>query len=305
MPDVTAIIVTYNRRALLARCLTSLRAQTHPLKRVIVVDNKSSDGTIGELEERGWLTEPGWELLALAENGGGAGGFFTGMKHAVDTESEWLWMMDDDAEPHPDALEKLVEVAINPDNVYGSLAVHQEETAWLTTVLKPDLGEVAHSSKVPHSAVVQSLPFLGFMIHSHLIRRIGLPDAGYFIAADDIEYCLRAQGAGAEIIVAGMSRIEHPKSRPYKIRILGRTLTALALPPWKRYYDTRNRVLISRKYYGIRFFTQTIPGSLVRFASTLILEPNKFAQAHAFLAGFLDGILGIKGKRHEIWRIKT
>lgn len=32
-------------------------------------------------------------------------------------------------------------------------------------------------------------------------------------------------------------------------------------------------------------------------------EPRKLAQLHAFTAGFIDGLLGIKGRRHVWWRI--
>ena len=300
---ITAIIVTYNRLPLLRKALTANAAQTLQPTRLLIVDNASTDGTREMLVAEGWPDRPGVELLALPENTGGAGGFAVGLKHAIDNGAEWVWMMDDDAEPHQDALEQLMRVATDPMRVYGSLAVCGDETSWLTTVLDPPLGEVDQPRDVPACAQVQSLPFLGFLIHRDLVARIGLPDAGYFIAADDVEYCVRAQRAGAKVMIAGNSRIEHPKSRPYKVRVLGRTLTCLALPPWKRYYDTRNRLLIARTHYGMRLFTQTIPGSLVRLAAALLKEPRKLAQLHAFTAGFIDGLLGIKGRRHVWWRI--
>lgn len=302
--DIVSIVVTYNRKSLLRKALSAHVAQTLQASHLLVVDNASTDGTREMLKTEGWLDRPGVELLALPENTGGAGGFAAGMKLAFESGAEWVWMMDDDAEPHPEALEQLMRVATDPSHVYGSLAVCGNETSWLTTVLNPPLGEVEHPEDVPEYAEVQSLPFLGFLIHRDLVARIGLPDTGYFIAADDVEYCIRAQRAGAKIIMAGRSRIEHPKSRPYKVKVLGRTLTCLALPPWKRYYDTRNRLLIARKHYGIKLFTQTIPGSLVRLLASLWQEPDRPAQLRAFCAGFWDGLWGIKGKRHEKWGIK-
>ncbi|THU03711.1 glycosyltransferase [Lampropedia puyangensis] len=301
---ITTIIVTYNRQLLLRKALAAHTAQTLQPTRLLIVDNASTDGTHEMLVAEGWLDRPGVELLALPENTGGAGGFAAGLKHAFDNGAEWVWMMDDDAEPLPDALAELMRVATDPTQVYGSLAVCGEETSWLTTLLAPSLGEVERPDVVPECAAVQSLPFLGFLIHRDLVARIGFPDTGYFIAADDVEYCVRAQQAGASIVMAGKSRIEHPKSRPYKVRVLGQTLTCLALPPWKRYYDTRNRLLIARKYYGIKLLTQTIPGSFVRLFAALLREPRKLAQLHAFSAGFIDGVLGIKGKRHEWWHIR-
>lgn len=303
-PTITAIIVTYNRKKLLERCLSAITTQTRRPDAVLVIDNASTDGTPAWLHKWMPLHLPQATLIALDQNTGGAGGFAAGMKLAFENGAEWVWMMDDDAEPHPEALEQLMRVATDPSHVYGSLAVCGDETSWLTTVLNPPLGEVERPEDVPEHAEVQSLPFLGFLIHRDLVARIGLPDTGYFIAADDVEYCVRAQHAGAKIIMASRSRIEHPKSRPYKVKVLGRSLTCLALPPWKRYYDTRNRLLIARRHYGIKLFTQTIPGSLVRLFAALWQEPDRPAQLRAFCAGFWDGLWGIKGKRHEKWGIK-
>lgn len=304
MKKIIVIIVTYNRKDLLLKCVHSILNQSIAPHSTYIIDNASTDGTSEAISRNGLLSEKVLELITLNENYGGAGGFSAGLKLAIEKGAEWVWMMDDDAEPHPTALEELMKAATNQDNIYGSLAVNGNETSWLTTVLEPPLGEISDIDSVPEVATVQSLPFLGFLIHRSLVERIGLPDAGFFIAADDAEYCIRAQKAGAKIIIASKSRIEHPKSRPYKVRVLGRTLTCLALPPWKRYYDTRNRLLIARKHYGIRLFTQTIPGSFVRMFAALITEPRKGGQLKAWCCGMYDGLLNIKGKRHERWKIK-
>jgi GT2 family glycosyltransferase len=213
-------------------------------------------------------------------------------------------MMDDDAEPFEDALEHLLRVAVDPANVYGSLAVRGEDTSWTTTLVTPTGGHSTDiAEEIPAIAQVQSLPFLGFLIHRNLVERIGLPDAGYFIAADDVEYCLRAERAGALIMVAGRSRIDHPRADSHQARILGRNFIFLRIPPWKRYYDTRNRLLIARKYYGYRFYTRTIPGSFLRLGASLAGEKQRAMQIWAFVAGMIDGLLGLKGRRHNRWRI--
>jgi GT2 family glycosyltransferase len=303
-PRVATVVVTFNRQPLLARCIDALIAQTVSPSVLIVINNASTDGTSE------WLTNvvPGedinFDVVTLANNTGGAGGFAEGMRRALDLGADWIWMMDDDAEPHPDALAELIRIASNPANIYGSLATNNGETSWLMTLLESPPRTVDCAIDIPAYANVQMLPFLGFLIHRDLVAKIGLPDAGFFIAADDVEYCVRAQRAGAEIIVAGRSHIEHPKSRPYRVNLPGYTLTCLELPPWKRYYDTRNRLLIARKYYGTQLFTRTIPGSFVRLLAALLKEPRKIAQLRAFFAGFVDGLLGRKGRRHEIWGIK-
>lgn len=301
--NVTAVIVTFNRRALLEKCLLGIATQTRAPDTVLVVDNASTDGTPTWAAQ--WLPHrlPQAKLIALQQNTGGAGGFSEGLRAAVEGGADWVWMMDDDAEPHVDALAELIKVASDSANAYGSLATNGDATSWLMTLLSDRPVTTSRVGDIPATAKVQMLPFLGFMIHRDLVKKIGLPDAGFFIAADDVEYCLRARKAGAMIIVAGDSHIEHPKSRPYKVKLLGHVVTALELPPWKRYYDTRNRLLIARKYYGPRLLTRTIPGSFVRLFAALLKEPRKTAQFWAWCCGMFDGLLGIKGRRHEKWGI--
>jgi GT2 family glycosyltransferase len=138
-----------------------------------------------------------------------------------------------------------------------------------------------------------------------VIDKIGLPDPSFFIAADDVEYCLRANKYGIDTRVIVNSKIFHPPSNHYSFHFpFLKKIVILKLPPWKRYYDTRNRLLVAKKHYGLKWIYQTIPGSFLRLIGTLINEPGRINQLHAFMSGLIDGILGIKGKRHEWWRIK-
>ena len=50
-PVVFAVVVTWNRRALLEQCLAHLMAQTRPCDGLIVVDNASDDGTADMLAD--------------------------------------------------------------------------------------------------------------------------------------------------------------------------------------------------------------------------------------------------------------
>ena len=65
--DVAAVVVSYNVRELLLRCLESLREDG--VQRMVVVDNASADGTPQAL-----AGEPDVDLVVLDRNVGFAGG---------------------------------------------------------------------------------------------------------------------------------------------------------------------------------------------------------------------------------------
>ncbi|HNJ78507.1 MAG TPA: glycosyltransferase, partial [Marmoricola sp.] len=77
---VVAVVVTWNRRALVEECLAALAAQTHRPAVVVIVDNDSDDGTAEFLDAQAsdWL-----QVVHLSSNTGGAGGFAAGTQLAL------------------------------------------------------------------------------------------------------------------------------------------------------------------------------------------------------------------------------
>jgi rhamnopyranosyl-N-acetylglucosaminyl-diphospho-decaprenol beta-1,3/1,4-galactofuranosyltransferase len=103
---VVAVIVTWNRRDLLAEALRATLAQTRPPDRILVVDNASTDGTDQLLSDE----FAGVDVVRTAYNCGGAGGFALGIRDALESAPDALvWLMDDDTVPEPGALATLVD----------------------------------------------------------------------------------------------------------------------------------------------------------------------------------------------------
>jgi GT2 family glycosyltransferase len=51
-PAVAVVIVNYNGKSWLARCLESLRRTDYPGFRTILVDNDSQDGSVGFVDDK-------------------------------------------------------------------------------------------------------------------------------------------------------------------------------------------------------------------------------------------------------------
>ncbi len=107
---VAVLIVNFNSGSLLGECLRHLHLQTCRPARVIVVDNASCDGSIDGLERH--YPEVTW--VKLDQNRGFAAANNLAARWAGDVE--WLALLNPDAFPAPDWLERwLAAVKAHPD----------------------------------------------------------------------------------------------------------------------------------------------------------------------------------------------
>jgi GT2 family glycosyltransferase len=102
---VAVLIVNWNSRDLLARCLAAVRGQTRPAERVIVIDNASTDGSVALAE----AADPTAEIVRLERNRGFAAASNVGIAMAGDCQ--WIAFLNPDAFPEPGWLEALTRSA--------------------------------------------------------------------------------------------------------------------------------------------------------------------------------------------------
>ncbi len=118
---VSIIIVNWNGAAVLPRCLAALRSQTYQNFELIVVDNGSADRSWEKLEEQ-WS---GLKLIRFSENKGFAAANNEGSRHS---SGDWLALLNSDAFPETDWLEKLIDAAIQYPkfSFFGSLLLQAD-----------------------------------------------------------------------------------------------------------------------------------------------------------------------------------
>jgi GT2 family glycosyltransferase len=100
-PLVSIVIVTWNGRQYLDACLNAVAAQNGVPAETILVDNASTDGTIGYVRER----FPSVRLVALPENRGFAGGNNAGVREA---RGRYVALLNNDAVPEQGWLQALL-----------------------------------------------------------------------------------------------------------------------------------------------------------------------------------------------------
>jgi len=243
---IVAVVVTFNRLELLKECITSLRNQTRKLDEIIVVNNDSSDGT------KEWLSDQKDLTKIHQANLGGAGGFYTGIKVAYENGYDWIWIMDDDAEAESNTLSKMTVklskdiAAICPD-VYDSnnmrvsdhRSMRKNNFIMFYNLQKPLSSDVQNKNSVK----IEVSSFVGPMINSKAIARVGLPIKDFFLHNDDVEYSLRLLEYG-DIILLPKNKIFHREQNTKTViehKIFGKQIfRQIYSQYWIKYFTLRN-----------------------------------------------------------------
>lgn len=249
---VTAVVVTYNRLNLLKECIAALLAQTYQNMDILIVDNNSTDGTNEYLEMI--QQNKKIKVLSLEENIGGAGGFHEGMKYAMQNNTDWLWIMDDDTIPEKDACMELCNAAnvINDkigflaSNVYG-MQHECMNTPRMKFQQKGENGYADWNIYLADSLVkVNSATFCACFISADAVKKVGLPIKEYFIWGDDTEYTLRLSRYYGQGWLVGKSLVLHKRKNGQSLSIVKED------NPYRvnvYYYYVRNYLINLRLYY--------------------------------------------------------
>ncbi len=232
MPDVSVIVVNWNTRDLLARCLETVLAQAGGLAlELIVVDNASTDDSVTLVRAR----FPQAVLIANAENVGFARANNQGARAAT---GRYLLLLNSDAFPHAGALPALVALAEaqpragligahlrNPDGSFQ--ASHTPfPTLGREFLILSGLGRLAYGpaypSRGPDEArgpqIVDYVEGACMLARPEAYTAVGGLDEGYFMYAEDVDLCFALRHAGWQVWYHPSARLTHVGSASSRTR---------------------------------------------------------------------------------------
>ncbi len=297
MLSYTTVIVTFNRKIAIRNALLKQFEQTYPAQKIIVVDNNSTDGTYGYIEDILNENKDKIKYIKLNENLGGSGGFYYGMKAALEENTDLIAISDDDASYDRDYFEKIVNAAEQHTDTMAFCG-----TMYRNDKLEPGAGKflVNKDTLRFRSATVEDYqhgnfyvdnwPFVGAVYRSQMVRQIGLPVKDFFIWFDDSEYSIRMHNHGYRYYVVVDAKIH-----------LYTEVQLEVAPLWKKYYGFRNEIY-SIKKYGKGNIAKLYPYfMLVKKYGAVILRNNEYQGIRMkafkiFAKAFNDGEKGKLGK---------
>lgn len=288
--DVAAVVVTYNRCNLLMQCIQHLKASRidpalgHSLD-ILIIDNASTDGTrqaLGPL-----IDARDVRYLNTGANLGGAGGFNRGIRAAVEDGYDFLWIMDDDCLPRPDALQALLFADSQLGDTYGYLSSVVRWTdgsiCRMNVQRHPLTRDITDFSPELQQCTLAS--FVSLFVPARVVRQLGLPIAEFFIWTDDWEFTRRISRR-YPCYVAGKSVVTHASKNNGAGTIATDTPDRL-----DRYrYIYRNDIVLYRRE-GLRGMAFVAVRDLYHMAQVLAHPSgNTLQKLGIILKGNIDGL---------------
>ena len=244
-PRVCIVTINWNGLADTLECLTSLRGDTYANKRVIVVDNGSSDDSVAVIRRQ----FPEVTVLEAGCNLGFTGANNLGLLHAMD--AKYIYWLNNDTLSDPHAVEALVSAA-EAEARFGILTpliryFDPPREPWFAgSRIELDQGIAVHDNEHPpatHDASFE-IPWASgcaMFARVDLMRELGGFDDRFFLNWEDVDLSLRTRAAGRSVGLVPSARIDHKIGRSFATA--GGT---------GAYYSVRNNLLLVRLHAPAR-----------------------------------------------------
>jgi len=289
--DLSIIIVNYNAKNFLHKCLTSIfNTLTQISYEIIVVDNNSSDNTVEFIRHE----FPSIKMIANKENIGYAKANNQGIKIA---KSDLILLLNPDTVVFEGSIEKMVNYIKNNSDVgivgcrvinFGS-GLQWDSCGTFLTPLNLCLKELGLEKfflnhrffgqrlmyfwKRNSSQQVDWVSGVSMLLKKKVIEDVGALDESYFAYLEDMDYCRRAANRSWKTFFLHSAEIFHNAGASWKQRSDIHLFTSLTSE--KKYF---------KKYYGTIglhiFKFLHLLGSYEKFFINLLLKDRHKAKDH-------------------------
>ena len=244
--STAAVILNYRTPRETIRAVRSLSELHGASVRIVVVDNASGDGSPAMLA--GDL--PGIDLVCASHNGGFSAGCNLGIRRALETGARRVLLLNSDAVARPEMLPAL-EGALDADARLGIVGPLVLSLADPDCVQSAGISYSMGTARMRHNDVnvrrsatdalstriVDGVSGCAMLIRREVFERIGLFAEEYFFGFEDLDYCLRARGAGFLTACVGGASVLHEGNLS-----IGRTSKLRA------YFAARNHLLLAARF---------------------------------------------------------
>ncbi len=225
---IEVVVLHWNKLAMTAACVASLRAVHAPCEfRILVVDNGSDAHDEAALRD----ACPSAETMRLPSNLGFARGMNAGVAKALADGAEYVWLLNNDTICDPDALDELLAPMMADPRVGAVGSMLRQNGAPLSD---PPIRGMTHLRAplwiplpMPDGASAEDGDYIcgaSFLVRAETWREVGPLDAGFPFFFEDADWSFRVRKAGWKLAETAHPAIVHTGSA--SISELGRKRSA-------------------------------------------------------------------------------
>lgn len=300
------VIVTYNRKELLAKNICMQLKQDKKLDRLYIIDNHSTDNTFEYLQAKGLFRQDWMDYIFLEENTGGAGGFHYGLRKAYHDGYDFIWLMDDDGRPYRN--DTWLEIYRTAKELYQTgekelllnclVTVEGRELSfgfgsrvgleqqWL------QIKQMAADKKILDD---KANLFNGTLVTRETVEKVGYPNKEFFMKRDETDYFRRCVDAKVRIGTVLDSIYHHPRPQTKIVKILSAQIAVYDNMD-QEYYATRNTIYSYKRKHKARLFVMLFLKGIV-LLKTRVQRKERLL---AFAEGIKDGVYENMGRRDHL-----
>ena len=205
-PRVFVIILNYNGKDFLKKCLESVYLDDYPNKEVVVVDNNSQDNSFDEAR----VAYARFHFIKNTKNIGFSAGNNVAIRWAIEKKADFVFLLNNDALLGKGAIKNLVdEMQNNPELGMVSPLIYfgKSKKIWFSggriNWLKM---RVEHRNSQLNTDYITGC---AMMIRESVFRKIGLLDEKYFLYYEDADFSYRAKLNGFGLKVIKTAEVYH------------------------------------------------------------------------------------------------
>lgn len=224
MIDLSIVVVNWNVRDLLRRCLASIFAAGRPGLETIVVDNSSSDGSLDMLHAE----FPSVVLIANTANRGFPAANNQGLSVA---RGRYAMTLNPDTEIAGDALARLIAYldthpdvgAIGPQLLNSDRSIQSSrrrfptfatavfESTWLQSIAPRRVLRRFYVEDVSDDVTQEADWLTGacLVVRREVLKQVGGFDEGFFMYSEELDWCKRIKLAGWKIVYLPEAQVVH------------------------------------------------------------------------------------------------
>jgi len=286
---VCAVIVTYNGGATILSTATAIIDQVDHL---VIIDNCSGEDTLKPIEGIKREFSPKVTLIRNQQNRGLAAALNQGVKVALNGGFEWVLTLDQDSEAEGNMVCKMLESyqRYSQQDKVGIIAPY-------SLFMKDGKRGVVHIKEGSGDITeVELIHTSGNLVKHSIFKAVGLFREDYFIDQVDYEFCFRIRNAGFRILVCNQAVMHHRPGDLKSAYILDRQVFYSNYSAIRRYYMTRNGIILSKEIRNWKFLKSHTVLVVKELIKVLLYEEQKWVKFKSILKGLMDGIGGKLGE---------